>query len=1333
MVENLFHQENNFRANQGQLNTAKFADSHDNYADPFSDLPDLMQLNYCSSEDEEEDISRISKEIPDLVEPESDDELFKELCFSLGQGQTPEVHQYGGKIEYKSISTETKEEIIDKEIEGPVLTPAEHQIKSNESKTDHGYSSVFSLGKEDVDITITDDVKHLLSEKTTEQLIICDDESVLQCCKINSAALDSTDRGIFLIGSIGNKAVPMMIDTGASCSVMSRKVYDSIPDVQKPHLIDKKCGIRSVSGDLMKCHGVIEYSMEVNGIKLPITFHVADIHDKIILGMSFLSEFGGTLDTKHGTMVIKDKTVPCIVLNGRPRPRRVYITGEYIIPPGTEMILPGKSKDKEGQPRTNTTVPMLFEPKPSFTKEHGLLVCASTTMNNKEIVPVRVFNPTEEPITLTSGRDGIRCGYLAPTDVENEIFSKADMVAQVGIDLERACNNELPSHLRDLFAKSCVNLTEAEQALVKEKLIKYQDIFSKGENDVGRTTVTEHKIETKTENPLRQRPRPLPLKQNEEVERQIRLLLESGMISVSNSAWSSPIVCVRKKDGSLRMCCDYRKLNDITVKDAHPIPPINQSIDALNGAKYFCSLDLVSGYYQVPMHPDSKAKTAFCSRSGLYEWNVMSFGLCNAPATFQRMMEKILSGLHWSICMVYLDDILVYGTTVVEVLDRLELVFTRIRGAGLKLKPKKCSLFATEVLYLGYIIGRNGIHTDPSKIKDVKEFPVPTDVNGVRKFLGLTNYYRKFVKDYAKIAFPLNRILDKKGKKPLFHWTPDCQKAFDTLRERLITAPILTLPREEGIFVVDTDSSAEGIGGVLHQMQDGELKVIAYSSKALSKAERNYCVSRQELLAIVYHILHWKCYLWGNHFTVRTDHASLRYLINFKDVSGQLARWIDALSEFDYEIQSRPGSKNGNADSMSRIPCGGKRCLCEYSCSDPTLNDFKERPCPLRTTQSIDLDTPVSCEDIAVEAVCSFNKVYIETEVKATAQDRSTELPFPWTKESIKEAQKLDPVLSEIIYWVEKKEKPKWNDVSHLGKDVKSYLAGWKNLLISDETLYRKTTEAIENQIAYQLVIPEYYKSKLLHQYHDANTGGHLGFAKVYAKMHNKYFWSDMKEEILLYCRTCFDCQRKKNPPKSFCAPLQRYIVGVPFERVACDVMGPILETERGNRYILIVTDYFSRWVEAYPLQNQTAESIAGVLAREWIARFGCPAELHSDNGSNFESEIVHELCRLLGIDKTSTVVRRPQSDGVCERFNHTVQAMIATVLDAETVFDWDIILPFLMMAYRSSKHESTGFSPCKMVFGKEIALPIEAYTPNAPSDKEFNAPEFVKNIKGKT
>ena len=418
--------------------------------------------------------------------------------------------------------------------------------------------------------------------------------------------------------------------------------------------------------------------------------------------------------------------------------------------------------------------------------------------------------------------------------------------------------------------------------------------------------------------------------------------------------------------------------------------------------------------------------------------------------------------------------------------------------------------------------------------------------------------------------------------------------------------------------------------------------------------------------------------------------------------------------------------RTGNADSLSRIPCGGKRCLCSYSCSDPTLSDFDENPCPLRVVQ----DENLTCDNIDPDYVYCSQIEMSDDEINASqnCETKSQELPFPWTRESMKKAQREDPVLKIIIQYLEAGSKPNWKEISNAGEQTKSFLACWKNLSIQEDLLFRKNIESKLKQVSYQLVIPEVYRSNLLYHYHDSIIGGHLGVAKVYSKLQAKYFWPNMRESVFLYIKTCLTCQKKKSPPKSYCAPLQKYVVGVPFERVATDVMGPLVETQHHNRYILVVTDYFTRWVEAYPIRDQTAETIAKVLASEWVTRFGCMSELHSDNGTNFVSEIMQSLCKLLGIERSTTCVRRPQSDGVCERFNHTVQNMLSTAL-TDHIFDWDEVLPFLMMAYRASKHESTGFSPNKMLYGKEIKLPLEAYAPETPDSQEFKAPEYVEHI----
>jgi len=476
---------------------------------------------------------------------------------------------------------------------------------------------------------------------------------------------------------------------------------------------------------------------------------------------------------------------------------------------------------------------------------------------------------------------------------------------------------ELPDHLTDLLARSSAHLNPRETYDLAHLLLRYQHTFSKGDTDLGNFSLIKHRIDTGDAPPVRQRMRRTPLGFEKEEKQHLNKLLESGVIQPSQSEWASPPVLVRKKDGSVRWCIDYRRLNNVTIKDSFPLPNINECIDMLSGTVFLSVLDCASGYYQLEIDERDRHKTAFITKYGLFEHRKLGFGLCNAPASFQRAMYLVLAGLTWESVLAYIDDLVIIGRDFWDHYKNLQNVLERFEKYDLKFKPKKCALYQTETKFLGHIVSQKGVGVDPANIQAVQIWPTPTSVKEVESFLGFVNYHRDHIQNYAELAAPLYQLTGCKAK---FKWDGDKQIAFDQLKLALINAPVLAFPQPNNHFILDTDASAFAVAGELSQVQDGVPRVIAYGSYALSKQQRAYCTTRLELLAILRFTREWRHYLLGRHFTIRTDHNSLKWLANFKNAQGQLARWLEELSQYDYSIEHRPGKEHSNADGLSRRP-----------------------------------------------------------------------------------------------------------------------------------------------------------------------------------------------------------------------------------------------------------------------------------------------------------------------------------------------------------------------------------------------------------------------------
>ena len=468
-----------------------------------------------------------------------------------------------------------------------------------------------------------------------------------------------------------------------------------------------------------------------------------------------------------------------------------------------------------------------------------------------------------------------------------------------------------------LFDLSSCELTGIQKDEVRTVLNLYKNVVSVSDDDLGRTQTIEHCIDVQGSPPLKQRYRRFHGKLKQEVEEQLERLREADIIEPSCSAWSSPIVPIRKRDGSLRICVDYRSLNSKTKLDSFPLPNIMDILNNLGESLFFSTLDMSKGYYQIPMENESKEYTAFSSGSSLYQFKVLPFGVANGVATYQRLMSLVLAGISWEICIAYVDDLIVLGKSFEDHLSNLQTVFDRLSVHGLKIKPSKCELFRQKVTYLGHVVSSSGVLPCVENIKAILEYPRPKTVKQLKRFLGMANFFRRFMNNASEIMYPLFEIT--KTKK--LNWTEKCTVAFETIKELLTQPPILAFPDfsdKASNFILTTDASSVAAGAMLSQIQHGTEKVIAYGSRVFSTAEKNYSATERELAAIRWAVKHFKPLLYGRNYIIRTDHKPLIYLANMKDIDSKLMRTLGDLNIGHYKVEYLPGKTNTVADALSR-------------------------------------------------------------------------------------------------------------------------------------------------------------------------------------------------------------------------------------------------------------------------------------------------------------------------------------------------------------------------------------------------------------------------------
>ena len=797
----------------------------------------------------------------------------------------------------------------------------------------------------------------------------------------------------------------------------------------------------------------------------------------------------------------------------------------------------------------------------------------------------------------------------------------------------------------------------------EELLDEFDDVFSKDDRDIGNAPTLVHDI-VLTDNKPFKAPTFRPFNCNRKlVSQHVNEMLEMNVIRPSKSCYSSPLVVVPKGDGAWRICLDSRYLNSITLPDNYGMKIIQDQLDKLRGSKVFSDLDLTSGYWQFHLTERAIPLTAFQCDEGLFEYIRMPFGLCNAGATFQRHMDQILKDIED--VLTYIDDILAHSRNHEEHLVVLRKVFGRLRAVGLKLKGRKCHFGKAETKFLGYIVNGDGVRMNPEKVETIRNYPEPRTARQLRKWLGMISQYRQYIQDYVQVNEPLQKaalltVVDAKTKKRVknnFRFTAECREAFIQVKELLCKEPIMLFhPDPERRFRVITDASKVGLGATLVQEIDGSERVVFYASRVLVGAEKNYSTIERELLAVKWAVKKFRCYLYANEFDVFTDHKPLCHTKTAKNLSERMMKWILELEEYQIMFYYRPGKLNVVADVLSRIS-----------------------------------------EPIAQEITWYERKKSLEQLKAENAMATTSRLKLYDGNEEENESEEI------VILWISAGEETNVSEfvIDQENDETVKALSGSNKISRDEQGRFFLCAKE-----RFRLIVPVKYRKQVLSGCHE--SGGHLGMTKTFKKVAERFYWPALRNEVLEWVASCPLCNRMKVPkiksePKQIPLPTVR----VPFDRLALDFIGPLPTTDKGNKHILVCVDYCTRWPEAFATRDQLATTVAEIIVNEIVCRHGAPREILTDQGQNFRSQLVTEVCNFLRTRKLLTAPYKPSTNGLCERLNQSLM-QILKIMVVENKRNWDRLLPAVLFCYRTACQESTNFSPAKLLYGRELRLPME-------------------------
>ena len=883
----------------------------------------------------------------------------------------------------------------------------------------------------------------------------------------------------------------------------------------------------------------------------------------------------------------------------------------------------------------------IIQPKTSFARLAGLDTSMPLEGKTQLEINIQGYSLNVEAWVAPSAREPLILGY--PWLVEQgTIFDLSSGVLYLG-KKERITVRLIDAPVPHQN-KEAVDLNEVNQELPTRVLPKFNELLQhfkqlfQQTGQLHQTRTTKHTIELTSKRPFRLAPYRYSKEKRQIIREQIPEMLADGVIEPCVSPYSSPIIIVKKKDGQPRFCVDYRKLNSITVDMVQTIPRITDALKTMGTARIFSTIDLKSGYWQVPMDPSAKQLTAFTTPEGeTYQFRVMPFGLKNAPGTFQYFMsQEVLLGYIEKFCVVYLDDIIVYSQTVEEHLQHLTLVFERLTIHGLTCSLPKCHFGKTKLAYLGHDVAEHGNQAQEEHTQVILDLPPPTKKKELRKFLGTCNWLREYLPHFATTTAPLTDLLA--GKK-LFRWTEEAQRAYEEVKYQMRQPLRLSRPDPALPYILQTDTSDIGVGAVLYQIDaNGDKKIISYASAKFNEVQNRYDPNEKQCFAIMWAIKRYRPYLDQQPFTLKTDKHALIWLNRLKNEKEKLSRWALLLEELKFTVEHCPSHKNNElSDALARHPTVDTEK--KNNPDQAFLPDYTQNP-----------EKP--------EIFGIITESFIE---------------------QIIEAQQSDPEISKIAA-----------TLSEDNEEFRLIEGGvWKRI-----------------QDSWKLIVPEEFKPRVLYEYHDSPIAGHPGCDETLRSIQEHYTWKHIRRNVREHVRKCHLCACTKATRPRHQDQLRPHQPRHPWETIAIDLMGPYPRSGRGKRFILVITDLFSRWVEAFAIGSSDTSVILRLLEQEVFPRWGYPRAILSDNGPQFTSKKWMDACEHWKSQLWTTPIYHPRANPT-ERRNQEIKKGLRLHLQDKKHKDWDLQLPKLF-SLRTRRNAATGYTPSQTLLGQNLQRPGE-------------------------